>query len=46
MGCTKKLVFNSESDARANISVRDWRNGEKGTPYKCSECALWHITSN
>ena len=44
--CADKLVFDTESAARAEATAIRYRRGIKLKVYKCQHCQLWHLSSN
>ncbi len=43
--CADKLAFDTKDQAAATATASDWQYGANLTPYKCSHCGLWHLSS-
>jgi len=43
--CSGKLVFDTQKEAAAAITVAQHRYGSNLKPYQCQYCGLWHIAS-
>lgn len=43
--CADKLAFDTYAQASAGAVAVDWQHGAKMTPYKCTHCDLWHLSS-
>lgn len=45
--CADKLVFDTQTQAKATALTSKWRYGGKPLKtYKCRYCELWHLASS
>jgi len=44
--CSEKMGFNTKKEAQSTKTVAEYQHSSKLKVYKCSECELWHLSSN
>jgi len=43
--CADKLVFDTRKQAEASATTLKWQRGVRLKAYMCTECELWHLSS-